>query len=114
MANQPDYDPQETQEWLDALDSVLDNAGPQRAHYLIGQLIGKARLAGTDLPFSATTPYLNTIPINKELRSPGNPELEHRIRALMRWNAMMLVLNANRESSELGGHIASFASAATL
>ena len=114
MADLPDYDPQETQEWLDALDSVLDNAGPERAHYLISQLIGKARLAGTDLPFSATTPYLNTIPLDKELRSTGNAELEHRIRALMRWNAMMLVLNANRESSELGGHIASFASAATL
>ena len=114
MANLPDNDQQETQEWLDALDSVLENEGPERAHFLISQLIDKARQAGTDLPFSATTPYLNTIPLDKEQRSTGNLELEHRIRALMRWNAMALVLNANRESSELGGHIASFASAATL
>ncbi len=114
MANVPDYDPQETQEWLDALSSVLENEGTERAHYLISQLIDKARLAGTDLPFSATTPYLNTIPLDKEQRSSGNPDLEHRIRALTRWNAMALVMNANRESSELGGHIASFASAATL
>ena len=114
MENLPDYDPQETKEWLDALESVLDNEGPERAHYLISQLIDKARLAGTDLPFSANTPYLNTIALDKEERSPGNHELEHRLRALMRWNAMVIVLNANKDSSELGGHIASFASAATL
>jgi pyruvate dehydrogenase E1 component len=114
MENLPDYDPQETQEWLDALDSVLENEGAERAHYLICQLIQKARLGGTDMPMSATTPYLNTIPLDREQHSSGNQELEHRIRALMRWNAMAIVLNANRESSELGGHIASFASAATL
>ena len=109
-----DTDQQETQEWLDAIDSVLASGGPQRAHFLISQLIRKARLAGTDLPISSTTPYLNTIPLDQEQRSTGNQDLEHRIRALMRWNAMAIVLNANRESSELGGHIASFASAATL
>ncbi len=114
MANLPDYDPQETQEWLDALDSVLEHEGPERAHYLISQLIGKARLTGTDLPICATTPYLNTIPLDKEERSSGSHELEHRICALMRWNAMALVMNANRASSELGGHIATFASAAKL
>ncbi len=114
MENLPDYDPQETKEWLDALESVLDNEGSERAHYLISQLINKARLAGTDIPFSANTPYLNTIPLDKEERSTGNHELEHRLRALMRWNAMAIVLNANKDSSELGGHIASFASAATL
>jgi len=119
MANFPDNgtsdpDSQETQEWLDALDSVLEHEGPERAHYLISQMIHKARLAGTDLPISATTPYLNTIPLDKEERSSGNHELEHRICALMRWNAMALVMNANRESSELGGHIATFASAAKL
>ncbi|MBI5919292.1 MAG: pyruvate dehydrogenase (acetyl-transferring), homodimeric type [Nitrosomonadales bacterium] len=111
---QPDYDPQETQEWLEALKSVLDNEGAERAHFLINQLVEEARKAGTDLPVSATTPYLNTIPLDKEERSSGNKELEHRIRALMRWNAMAIVMNANKESSELGGHIASFASAATL
>jgi len=114
MANLPDYDPQETQEWLDSLQSVLDQEGGDRAHYLIEQLIHHARLAGDDVPISATTPYINSIPTDKEERSSGNKELEHRIRALTRWNAMAIVLNANKESSELGGHIASFASAATL
>ncbi|MGA8148960.1 MAG: pyruvate dehydrogenase (acetyl-transferring), homodimeric type [Gallionellaceae bacterium] len=112
--NTPDIDPQETQEWMDALASVLEKEGADRAHYLIDQLIHQARLAGDDLPISATTPYFNSIPLDKEERPGGNQELEHRIRALMRWNAMVLILNANRESSELGGHIASFASAATL
>ncbi|GAB4118401.1 MAG: pyruvate dehydrogenase (acetyl-transferring), homodimeric type [Sideroxydans sp.] len=111
---QPDYDPQETQEWLESLQSVLDKEGADRAHFLIDQLINHARLAGDDMPISATTPYINTIPLDKEERSPGSHEMEHRIRALMRWNAMAIVLNANKESSELGGHIASFASAATL
>jgi len=111
---QPDHDPQETQEWLDSLQSVLEKEGGDRAHFLIDQLIHHARLAGDDMPISATTPYINSIPLDKEERSPGNKELEHRIRALMRWNAMAIVLNANKESSELGGHIASFASAATL
>lgn len=114
MTNLPDHDPQETQEWLEALESVLENEGAERAHFLINQLVDKARKAGSDLPVNATTPYLNTIPLDQEERSPGNKELEHRIRALMRWNAMAIILNANKESSELGGHIASFASAATL
>jgi pyruvate dehydrogenase E1 component len=114
MAHLPDYDPQETQEWLDSLQSVLEKEGGERAHFLIEQLINHARLAGDDVPISATTPYLNTIPVDKEERSTGNMELEHRIRALTRWNAMAIVMNANKESSELGGHIASFASAATL
>ncbi len=114
MTTLPDHDPQETQEWLDALESVLENEGADRAHFLLGQLINKARSLGAGVPFSATTPYCNTIPLEKERRSSGNHQLEHRIRALMRWNAMALVLNANRDSSELGGHIASFASAATL
>jgi pyruvate dehydrogenase E1 component len=112
--DRPDIDPQETQEWLDALESVLENEGAERAHYLISQLIDKARLGGTDMPISATTPYINSIPLDREERSTGNHELEHRIRALTRWNAMAIILNANKESSELGGHIASFASAATL
>jgi pyruvate dehydrogenase E1 component len=115
MANNiPDLDPQETQEWLDALVSVLENEGSERAHFLISQLVEQARRGGADFPISATTPYVNTIPLDREERPSGNHELEHRIRALMRWNAMAIVLNANKESSELGGHIASFASAATL
>lgn len=114
MANLPDNDPQETQEWLDALESVLKNEGAERAHFLLDQLIDKARSSGATVPFNATTPYCNSIALADEERSSGNRELEHRIRALMRWNAMALVLNANKDSSELGGHIASFASAATL
>ncbi len=114
MANTFDNDPQETQEWLDALESVLKYEGAERAHFLLEQLIDKARSSGAGVPFSATTPYCNTIALGDEERSSGNRELEHRIRALTRWNAMALVLNANRDSSELGGHIASFASAATL
>ena len=109
-----DRDPLETQEWLDALQSVLEKEGAARAHFLMDQLVHHARMAGDDMPISATTPYINTIPLDKEERSAGNMELEHRIRALMRWNAMAIVMNANKESSELGGHIASFASAATL
>jgi pyruvate dehydrogenase E1 component len=114
MASIPDYDPQETQEWLDALESVLENEGAERVRFLLGQLLDRARHSGAGMPFSATTPYCNTIPVGEEIRSTGNQDLEHRIRGLMRWNAMALVLNANRDSSELGGHIASFASAATL
>ena len=115
MATQlPDSDPLETQEWLDALQSVLEKEGAARAHFLMDQLIHHARMAGDDMPISATTPYLNTIPADKEERAAGNMELEHRIRALTRWNAMAIVMSANKESSELGGHIASFASAATL
>ena len=110
----PDVDPQETREWLEALDSVLENEGPERAHYLLERLVEKARRSGANIPFSATTAYINTIPPSREERSPGNAELEHKLRSLVRWNAMAMVVRANKESSELGGHIASFASAATL
>lgn len=113
MELQPDIDPQETQEWLDALDSVIINAGTERAHYLLEKLIEKARRSGAYLPYSATTAYINTIPPGKEERSPGNNAIEHRIRSYVRWNAMAMVLRANRNTN-VGGHIASFASAATL
>ena len=109
-----DVDPVETKEWLDALESVLVAEGPARAHYLIERLIEKARRSGAHLPYKATTAYLNTIPLAEEVEMPGEPGLEHRIRSYIRWNAMAMVVQANRESSELGGHIASFASAATL
>ena len=110
----PDADPQETREWLEALESVLEREGPDRAHYLLEKLVEKARRSGAYIPFNATTAYINTIPPGREERSPGDPALEHKIRSLVRWNAMAMVLRANKESSELGGHIASFASAATL
>lgn len=109
----PDIDPQETQEWLEALESVLAQGGSDRAHYLLERLVEKARRSGAYLPYSATTAYINTIPPGKEDRSPGNYELEHRIRSYVRWNSMAMVLRANKETN-VGGHIASFASAATL
>jgi pyruvate dehydrogenase E1 component len=114
MAALPDHDPSETQEWLDALDSVLKYEGPERAHYLLERLIRRARRSGAYLPYSANTAYVNTIPAQQEARSPGNHELEHRIRSYVRWNALAMVVQANRKKGELGGHIASFASAATL
>ncbi|MEK7708471.1 MAG: pyruvate dehydrogenase (acetyl-transferring), homodimeric type [Pseudomonadota bacterium] len=113
MELQPDIDPQETQEWLDALDSVIINMGGERAHFLLEKLIEKARRSGAYLPYSATTAYINTIPPGKEERSLGNNAIEHRIRSYVRWNAMAMVLRANRNTN-VGGHIASFASAATL
>ncbi len=114
MAELPDTDPQETQEWVEALEGVLAVEGPQRAHYLLEKLIDKARRGGAYLPYSANTAYINTIPVGQERRADGDFELEHRIRSLVRWNAMAMVVRANKVSSDLGGHIASFASAATL
>src|SRR5262245_60522329 len=111
---QPDVDPLETREWLEALASVLEREGPARANYLLDKLVEKARSHGAYIPYNANTAYLNTIPLSQEERSPGDAELEHKLRSLVRWNAMAMVVKANKESSELGGHIASFASAATL
>ena len=109
-----DVDPAETREWLEALDDVLRTDGPQRAEQLIGELLDRARARGVPLEVGLNTPYVNTIPVDREEPCPGDLALEHRIRAIIRWNAIALVLNANRESSELGGHIASYQSAATL
>ncbi|MCG6861292.1 MAG: pyruvate dehydrogenase (acetyl-transferring), homodimeric type [Chromatiaceae bacterium] len=114
MSNKPDIDPQETQEWLDALEAVLENEGVDRAHFLLERLIDKARRSGAYLPFSANTAYLNTIPVQRQERFPGNRAIERRIRSFVRWNAMAMVVQANRLATELGGHIASFASSATL
>lgn len=108
-----DIDPQETQEWLDALETVLTHEGAERAHFLLEKLVEKARRSGAYLPYSANTAYINTIPPGKETRSPGNHALERRIRSYIRWNAAAMVLRANRHTN-VGGHIASFASAATL
>lgn len=109
-----DIDKQETQEWLDALEGVIEAEGSERAHYLIDQLIDQTRRSGGYLPFSNNTAYLNTIPTHLEKRSPGDQAIEWRLRSYIRWNAMAMVVRANRKSGELGGHIASFASAATL
>ncbi len=108
-----DPDPQETREWLDALAGVLENEGPDRAHFLIESLIHRARRSGAYLPFSANTAYINTIPTHLQVRIPGDQAIEHRIRSYVRWNAMAMVVRANKHTN-VGGHIASFASAATL
>ncbi len=114
MTNLHDIDPLETREWMDALAAVIENEGPERAHFLLEQLIDNARRSGSNLPFTNNTAYLNTIPPHLEEHTPGDSAIERRIRSLIRWNAMVMVVRANRESSELGGHIASFSSAATL
>ena len=109
-----DNDELETQEWIEALNSVIDAEGSERAHFLIEMMIDQARRSGSNLPYNATTAYVNTIPTHLQQRHPGNPDMERRIRALIRWNAIMAVLRANTKSPGIGGHIASFQSAATL
>ncbi len=109
-----DLDPQETQEWLDALTSVIQHHGPDRAHFLLEKLVDQARRSGGNLPYKASTSYINTIPVHLQSPSPGDQEMESRIRAMIRWNAMATVVKANQKEGDLGGHIASFASAATL
>ncbi len=114
MVDETDIDPEETQEWIESLESVLEREGPERAHFLLERLIDKTRRSGIYLPFSAKTAYVNTIPLTKQRPIPGDQAIEHSIRSVIRWNAAAMVVHANRKSSELGGHIASFASAATL
>ncbi len=109
-----DLDPAETREWVEALDSVLAFEGADRAFELLDEVTAEARRKGARVPYSATTPYLNTIAAEQEDKHPGDRAVEHRIRAFIRWNALAIVLRANKDSSELGGHIASFQSAATL
>src|SRR5579864_8499350 len=109
-----DVDPLETHEWLDALASVLEVEGAERAHYLIEQLIDKARRSGAYLPYSPNTAYVNTIPAAQEPQYPGDRAIEKRIEAFLRWNAMAMVVHANKENSGIGGHIATYASSGTL
>ncbi len=113
ITGQNDIDPAETKEWIEALQAVLEHDGSERVHFLIEQLVAVTRNAGFDIPFSANTAYLNTIPVAQQAQFPGDVTIEHRIRAYVRWNAMMMVLRANKHTN-VGGHIASFASAATL
>ena len=110
---QVDADPQETKEWLEALNGVIATEGPERAAYIIDQLIAFGRVNGVHQPFHAETPYINTLPHEKQVRIPGDQNIEHKIRSYTRWNAMAMVLRAN-EDSNVGGHISSFQSAATL
>ncbi len=113
-----DIDQQETREWLEALSAVIEKEGPERAHFLLEQLLEQARQSSIDLPFSANTGYVNTIEPDQEARCPGNIAIEKRLRAYMRWNAMAMVVRANRlhphDGGDLGGHIGSFASLASM
>jgi pyruvate dehydrogenase E1 component len=102
-----DHDPVETQEWVDSLNAVVAHQGVERARFLLTQLRDEASKIGARPAFTLTTPYANTI-LRAGGKSPGNRELEHKIRSAIRWNAVAIILRANKESSELGGHIASF------
>ncbi len=117
-SNKLDKDTQETREWMDALSAVIESEGPERAHFLLEKLLEHARQKSIDMPFSANTGYVNTIEPDQEERSPGNLIIEQRLRAYMRWNAMAMVVKANRlhpaDGGDLGGHIGSFASLASL
>jgi pyruvate dehydrogenase E1 component len=114
MASQVEVDPQETREWLEALDAVVASDGPQRAQFLLERVVGHAQQTGAAPAPAGTTPYLNTIPPRDEPAHPVDEALERRVRSIVRWNAIATVLNANKTSSELGGHIASYQSAAVL
>lgn len=119
-ANEPylkqttDLDPAETQEWLDSLEYVIGSKGPDRAKFLLSMLEARARLEGVDLPSKSNTPYINTIPKFQQPAYPGDREIERRIKSIVRWNAMAMVVKANREPGGVGGHISTFASSATL
>ena len=114
IISKDDIDPVETKEWLDSLSAVLQNDGSERAHFLIKQLIDQSYKAGSKIPHTQTTPYVNTIPPEEEKRSPGDQNIERKLRSLIRWNAAAMVVRANKKYPELGGHIGTFASAATL
>ena len=109
-----DPDVIETQEWLDALEAVIENEGPERAHYLMERMVDLARRRGAHIPFSSNTAYVNTIPNDLGAHCPGNLEFEERLRSWMRWNAMAMVVKTNRADGDLGGHISSFASLANM
>jgi len=109
-----DADPTETREWLDSLRYVINSRGGDRAAYLLHAIEQEAYRLGVPIPFSATTPYINTIPADRQPPFPGNREIERRIKSIIRWNAMAMVVRANREDKSIGGHISTFASSATL
>ncbi len=112
--NEPDYNDIETREWLYSLDYVLEHGGPERVKELLQQLQIRAHKAGVSIPFTANTPYINTIPREKQPPFPGDREIERRIKSLIRWNAMAMVVKANKLENGIGGHISTYASAATL
>jgi pyruvate dehydrogenase E1 component len=114
MSRSTDPDTSETSEWLESLRAVLHHQGPARAAYLLARLTDEAYRVGVPVPSVSNTPYINTIPPERETRADWDRDIEHRIRSIIRWNAVAIILRANKDSSELGGHIASFQSAATL
>jgi len=111
---QNDPDPTETREWVESIKAVIDHDGAARAHQLLEGMVELTRRAGAHLPFAPTTEYVNTIPAGQEAKSPGDAAMEWRIRSIIRWNAMAMVVRANRKPGDLGGHIATFGSSATL
>ncbi len=113
MSTQGDIDVRETAEWIEALAGVIEHTGVERAHYLIETLIATARQEGVNIPYSATTEYINTIPAEQQPPYPGDPDMEIKLHSYIRWNAMAMVVRANKDTN-VGGHIASFASAAAL
>ena len=114
MPTLPQADPQETQEWIEALDGIIAAEGKDRAREIIDALAQRARSRGVEIPIALTTPYINTISTDRQIPFPGDAAIEERLRHYLRWNAMAMVVRANKESSELGGHVATFSSAATL
>ncbi|MGH9675163.1 MAG: pyruvate dehydrogenase (acetyl-transferring), homodimeric type, partial [Bryobacteraceae bacterium] len=109
-----DLNPQETGEWIEALDEIIDDVGPERARFLLQRLIDRAGTHGLTAYGSLTTPYINTIPKEEEEPYPGNREIERRIKSIIRWNALSMVVRANKSDDGIGGHISTFASLATL
>src|SRR5262245_16126087 len=109
-----DSDPVETQEWLESLQAVVENEGPERAKFLMTALQDWARQHGVPAPINRNSPYVNTIPVERQPRYPGDRAIERRLKSYIRWNAMAMVVRANRRSPGIGGHISTFASAATL
>lgn len=117
MSQHPDHtdvDPIETQEWVDSFESVMRHEGVDRAGYLLKRLVNRASQVGAQIPVALTTPYRNTIPLSEETPMPGDLFMERRIRSLVRWNALAMVMRAGKSGDDLGGHIASYQSAATL
>ncbi len=114
VESQSDANPQETSEWMESLDSVLEEGGSERATFLLARLIDRAAQFGIPTPHKLTTPYINTIPVEEEVPYPGDRDIERRIKSLIRWNAMAMVVRANKHDADIGGHISTYASLATL
>lgn len=110
----PDIDPEETEEWLDSLDAVVDQRGEVRARYLMARLLERARERAIGTPATVSTPYVNTIPVDREPWFPGDEDLERSIRRFVRWNAAAMVVRANKRADAIGGHLSTFASSAAL